>query len=231
MPTSGSGTRPPTIADVAKAAAVSRTTVSHALNGLGKVDPRTRERIKKIAADLGYRPNLRAQRLRRGQAKAIALVSSMPFAVAGGPSRLGFYMEVAAAAAERALVHDYALVLVPPVQSGSALYSLDIDGAIVVEPDENDMAVAQLRERHLPYVALGRPVSPEDDAPYVDLPRERIRRRAASDAPPGAGSAPSGTDHRRRCPPFRGRRPRRVRALRRRTRVGPARRDGSRGGR
>ncbi|MDN3293976.1 LacI family DNA-binding transcriptional regulator [Streptomyces ficellus] len=169
MPTSGSGARPPTIADVARAASVSRTTVSHALNGIGKVDPKTRERIKKVAAELGYRPNLRAQRLRRGEAKAIALASSMPFAVAGGPSRLGFYMEVAAAAAERALVHDYALVLVPPVQSGSALYSVDIDGAIVVEPDANDVATGQLRERGLPYVALGRPGSPEDDAPYVDL--------------------------------------------------------------
>ncbi|GGT15579.1 LacI family DNA-binding transcriptional regulator [Streptomyces purpureus] len=167
---SGSGPRPPTIADVARVAGVSRTTVSHALNGLGKVDPRTRERIKQVAAELGYRPNLRAQRLRRGEAKAIALASSMPFAVAGGPSRLGFYMEVAAAAAESALAHDYALVLVPPVQSGSALYSVDIDGAIVVEPDVDDAAVARLKERGLPYVALGRPLSPEEDeVPYVDL--------------------------------------------------------------
>ncbi|GGU97568.1 transcriptional regulator [Streptomyces filipinensis] len=163
------GARRPTIADVAAAASVSRTTVSHALNGIGKVDPRTRERIRKIAAELGYRPNLRAQRLRRGQAKAIALASSMPFAVAGGPSRLGFYMEVAAAAAERALVHGYALVLIPPVQSESALYSVDIDGAIVVEPEAEDAAAAQLCERGLPYVALGRPTAPGDDAPYVDL--------------------------------------------------------------
>ncbi|MEV8124576.1 LacI family DNA-binding transcriptional regulator [Streptomyces sp. NPDC085944] len=169
MATSAPGPRPPTIADVARLAGVSRTTVSHALNGLGKVDPRTRERVRQAAAELGYRPNLRAQRLRRGQAKAIALASSMPFAVAGGPSRLGFYMEVAAAAAERALLHDYALVLVPPVQSGSALYSVDIDGAIVVEPEVDDAAAAQLRERGLPYVALGRPVSPDEDAPYVDL--------------------------------------------------------------
>lgn len=114
MPISGAGSRPPTIADVARAAGVSRTTVSHALNGLGKVDPRTRERIKRVATELGYRPNLRAQRLRRGQAKAIALASTMPFAVAAGPSRLGFYMEIAAAAAESALLHGYALVLVPP---------------------------------------------------------------------------------------------------------------------
>ncbi|MFE2736910.1 substrate-binding domain-containing protein [Streptomyces sp. NPDC059349] len=169
MATSAPGPRPPTIADVARVAGVSRTTVSHSLNGLGKVDPRTRERVREVAAELGYRPNLRAQRLRRGQAKAIALASSMPFAVAGGPSRLGFYMEVAAAAAESALLHDYALVLVPPVQSDSALYSVDIDGAIVVEPEVDDAAVAQLRERGLPYVTLGRPVSSEEDAPYVDL--------------------------------------------------------------
>ncbi|MEU9304607.1 substrate-binding domain-containing protein [Streptomyces sp. NPDC048269] len=169
MPPSGLGSKPPTIADVARAAGVSRTTVSHALNGLGKVDPRTRERIKQVAAELGYRPNLRAQRLRHGQAKAIALASSMPFAVAGGPSRLGFYMEIAAAAAESALLHGYALVLVPPVQSGSGLHSVDIDGAIVVEPDVNDAAAAHLNERGLPYVALGRPVSPDEGAPYVDL--------------------------------------------------------------
>ncbi|MBT2439179.1 substrate-binding domain-containing protein [Streptomyces sp. ISL-36] len=174
MPPSGSGARPPTIADVASAAGVSRTTVSHALNGLGKVDPRTRERIKQVAADLGYRPNLRAQRLRRGQAKAIALASSMPFAVAAGPSRLGFYMEIAAAAAESALLHGYALVLVPPVRSGSGLHSVDIDGAIVVEPDVDDAAAAHLKERGLPYVTLGRPVSPDEGAPYIDLRGEFV---------------------------------------------------------
>jgi DNA-binding LacI/PurR family transcriptional regulator len=177
MPTSGAGSRPPTIADVAAAAGVSRTTVSHALNGLGKVDPRTRERIKLVAAELGYRPNLRAQRLRRGQAKAIALASSMPIAVAAGPSRLGFYMEIAAAAAESALLHGYALVLVPPVQSGSGLHSVDIDGAIVVEPDVNDAAAAHLKERGLPYVALGRPVSPDEAAPYIDLRGELVAEK------------------------------------------------------
>ncbi|ANB04482.1 LacI family transcriptional regulator [Streptomyces ambofaciens] len=174
MPASAPGPRQPTIADVARVAGVSRTTVSHALNGLGKVDPRTRERVRRAATELGYRPNLRAQRLRRGQAKAIALASSMPFAVAGGPSRLGFYMEVAAAAAESALSHGFALVLVPPVQSGSALYSVDIDGAIVVEPDVEDAAAAQLRERGLPYVSLGRPMAPDEDAPYVDLRGGRV---------------------------------------------------------
>jgi DNA-binding LacI/PurR family transcriptional regulator len=159
----------PTIADVAKAAGVSRTTVSHSLNGLGKVDPRTRQRVREVAAELGYRPNLRAQRLRHGKSQAIALASSMPLAVAGGPSRLGFYMEVAASAAERALTHGYALVLVPPVESGSGLESVDIDGAIVVEPERDDPVVARLVSRGLPYITLGRQLGAPDDVPYVDL--------------------------------------------------------------
>ena len=162
-------TRRPTIADVAEAAGVSRTTVSHSLNDLGKVDPRTRARVKRIAAELGYRPNLRAQRLRRGSAQAIALASSMPLAVAGGPARLGFYMEVAAAAAERALLHGYALVLVPPMESGSGLESVDIDGAIVVEPEREDPVVAQLQSRGLPYVTLGRQLGAPEDVASVDL--------------------------------------------------------------
>ncbi|MGH3451675.1 MAG: substrate-binding domain-containing protein [Haloechinothrix sp.] len=169
MPQSPQAAWRPTIADVAKAAGVSRTTVSHALSGLGKVDPRTRERVKQVAVDLGYRPNLRAQRLRRGHAQAIALASSMPLAVAGGPARLGFYMEVAAAAAERALTHGYALVLVPPVYSGSGLESVDIDGAIVVEPARDDAVVAQLNARGLPYVTLGRHLDASTDMPQVDL--------------------------------------------------------------
>lgn len=169
MPQSAPAEWRPTITDVAKAAGVSRTTVSHSLNGLGKVDPRTRERVKRVAAELGYRPNLRAQRLRRGHAQVIALASSMPLAIAGGPSRLGFYMEVAAAAAERALTHGYALVLVPPVESGSGLESVDIDGAIVVEPDRDDPVVAELTSRGLPYVTLGRQIDGPAGVPHVDL--------------------------------------------------------------
>ncbi|MFX7620884.1 transcriptional regulator, partial [Acinetobacter baumannii] len=87
-----------------------------ALNDRGVVDPATRARVKQIAQQLGYRPSVRAQRLRSGRAHSIALASSMPFAVAGGPSRLGFMMEVAAIAAEAALGRGLGVVLVPPLE-------------------------------------------------------------------------------------------------------------------
>ena len=100
------------IVDVAREAGVSITTVSHALNGRGQVDPKTRELVGAVARRLGYRPNRHAQQLRRSSAQVIALVSSMPFAVAGGPARLGFMMEIAAVAASVALERGLALVLV-----------------------------------------------------------------------------------------------------------------------
>jgi DNA-binding LacI/PurR family transcriptional regulator len=159
----------PTIADVARAAGVSTTTVSHALNDKGYVDPQTRERVKDTARALGYRPSVRAQRLRTGEAHTIALISSMPFEIAGGASRLGFLMEVAAVAAAAALTRGLALVLVPPVMAGRLpLEQLDIDGAIVIEPTADDPNVAHLQERGLPVVCLGRQPG-NDAAPFVDI--------------------------------------------------------------
>lgn len=159
-----------TIHDVARAAGVSLTTVSHALNDRGVVDPATRARVKRIAAELGYRPSVRAQRLQSGRANCIALLSSMPFAVAGGTSRLGFMMEVAAIAAEAAMARGLGVVLVPPLEgAGGLLETLDIDGAIVIEPLAGDPHIARLRERGVSIVSVGREPLTDSPVPYVDL--------------------------------------------------------------
>lgn len=156
------------LVDVARAAGVSPTTVSHAMNGRGYVDPKTREHVKQTAARLGYRPNHHAQQLRTGEARTIVLVSSMPFAVAGGPSRLGFLMEIAAAAASIALARGLALVLAPPIEgAAAALDRLDFDGALVVEPAASDPQIAAFVARGLPVVSIGKP--PVASVPFVDL--------------------------------------------------------------
>ena len=158
------------IVDVAREAGVSLTTVSHALNDRGFVDPKTREAVKLVALRLGYRPNRHAQRLRTAGAHMIILVSSMPFAVAGGPSRLGFLMEIAAVAAGAALSRGLALVLAPPAETGAlSLESLDIDGAIVLEPTAADSQVAYFLQQGLPVVSIGKPALSTDALPFVDL--------------------------------------------------------------
>jgi DNA-binding LacI/PurR family transcriptional regulator len=166
---SGGSARRPKIVDVAKAAGVSPTTVSHALNHRGQVDPRTRERVIEVARRLGYRPHLGAQRLRTGLARHIALISSMPFSIAGGPSRLGFFMEVASSAAETALTDGYALVLIPPLEILPSLDDLDIGGAVVVEPQQDDDVTQRLSERGVPVVSIGEQPAAEQRVPFVEM--------------------------------------------------------------
>jgi DNA-binding LacI/PurR family transcriptional regulator len=160
-----------TISDVARQAGVSVTTVSHALNGRGQVDPATRQKVEEVARELGYTPNRHAQKLRGGGSSMIALMSSMPFAVAGGPSRLGFLMEVASVAAASALERGMAMVLVPPLETGQrSLDFLDIDGALLIEPSADDKLLKELVARGLPVVSIGKPGGDAfDQVPYVDL--------------------------------------------------------------
>ena len=67
---------PSTIQDVARAAGVSVGTVSRAMNDYPDISEKTREKILRIAHELGYRPNLVAKSLSSKNFREIALVLS-----------------------------------------------------------------------------------------------------------------------------------------------------------
>ncbi|WP_226782076.1 substrate-binding domain-containing protein [Oceaniglobus trochenteri] len=158
----------PTISDLARLAGVSKTTVSHAFSGRRHVDPETCRKIKELAQQIGYRPNRSAQSLRTGRTGMIALASSMPFSIAAGPSRLGFFMEIAAAAAVASLTRNQALCLFPPIAADTGPQALAMDGAILVEPFRDDPMVERYCSSGIPVVSIGR-VPGRDDIPFVDL--------------------------------------------------------------
>lgn len=66
--------RTPTIADVAQRADVSVATVSRALTGSRRMDPRLKERVVVAARELGYQPNLHARALARSRDSSIGVV-------------------------------------------------------------------------------------------------------------------------------------------------------------
>ncbi|MDT0380031.1 LacI family DNA-binding transcriptional regulator [Streptomyces sp. DSM 42041] len=70
--------RSPTIADVARAAGVSKGTVSFALNDRPGVAPATKARILAAAEELGFRPSHRARALSHSRAFALGLVMARP---------------------------------------------------------------------------------------------------------------------------------------------------------
>lgn len=91
-----------TMDDVAAAAGVSRTTVSHTLSGHRAVNPETAKRIRAIIAQTGFQPDSRAQRL-AGKSRIIGIVVpdiSAPY-----------FGRIARGAEEVAHEREYALVV------------------------------------------------------------------------------------------------------------------------
>lgn len=144
-----------TIADVAAAAGVSRTTVSVALSGRGRVDPQTRERVRNVADALNYRPSVRAQRLRGGASRTIGLLTALPDEVVGRDSHLSFLFDLAMPLARTLLEMGYSTLLLPPIGDLAHLDSIDADAVVVIDPRESDPIITRFRERGVQVVAIG----------------------------------------------------------------------------
>ena len=143
------------IKDVAERAGVSITTVSHALNGKGRINPETRRRVQEVAERLGYRPNAVARNLAGGRTGLIGLAVAQTLERRFAVSDFAYYAQLMSAATVAAFDRGYALVLASGVE-GSAWSRLMLDGAIVVDPVQDDPLCSQLRRRHVPLVTTGR---------------------------------------------------------------------------
>ncbi len=81
--TTGKGDRTgrhgPTIRDVARLAEVSIGTASKALNANGRLREETREKVRRIAREIGYRPNDMAQSLHRTRSMTVGIISTDSF--------------------------------------------------------------------------------------------------------------------------------------------------------
>ena len=189
-----------TIHDVAAAVGVSATTVSHALNGKGRVDPATRERIAEAADELGYRPNP-ARRLRSGRSGTIALL--LPFVepdiVRDEMIALDYYMHLAGAAARAAFATGHPVLLTPPLRSADDLRDLGVDGSMVCDPARDDHRVGLFAELGLPVVTVERDPDRPDSPRVVRSDNEGNARRlldqlAARPAPRASRSSPPAAD-------------------------------------
>lgn len=95
--------QPPTVADVARRAHVSRATVSRVLNQYAHVRSEVRTRVQQAVRALGYRPDQVARSLARRETRTLGLV----VADIANP----FYGETARAIVETARDHGYHVIL------------------------------------------------------------------------------------------------------------------------
>lgn len=147
----------PTIHDVARRAGVSATTVSHTFSGKGVVSASTRERVREVAAAMGYRPDALARGLRKNRLGIIGLVlRPLESLDAFLPEGVDYFLRFAGAAAIGALECGYGLMLVAdPNADQSPEAALACDGFVITEPLVDDPLIGMLLAERVPFVAVG----------------------------------------------------------------------------
>ncbi|MCB9422629.1 MAG: LacI family DNA-binding transcriptional regulator [Ardenticatenaceae bacterium] len=160
-----------TLKDIARKVGVSVTTVSRGLAGYSDVAAETRDRIMAVAAELGYSPNVTAQRLQKQRTDMLGFI--MP--TFGPRFSDPFFSEFIAGIGNEAAAHNYDLLVSThaPDSEGErnaylrAVKKGWVDGLIVVRTREDDARIQLLCEHQFPFVAFGR-TSDALDFPYVD---------------------------------------------------------------
>ncbi|HSA49117.1 MAG TPA: LacI family DNA-binding transcriptional regulator [Yinghuangia sp.] len=163
----------PTIYDVAKAAGVAASTVSRAFARPGRVNAATAERIRQVAAELGYRVNPLASGLPTGRTSMLALVVSD----VANP----FYAEIIRGAETAAAEAGYVLLLIDTqesdrVERGSLERTLPaVEGVVLAGTRLSDSAI-RMAAKQRPLVVLNRDVA---DVPSIVLDNPYGMRLAA----------------------------------------------------
>ena len=142
-----------TIFDIAREAGVSYSTVSRTLNGYEFVKASTREKVLRVAEELGYVPNAQARSLAGGRSQLIGvLVPTLSN---------GYITEIIQAIDEELAESDYNQILYTTRrhQGKESIYAATImngaaDGLLLVVPLISTPYLEALRQQEFPYVLI-----------------------------------------------------------------------------
>ncbi len=182
MPRSGSrrNGQVVTLDDVARAAGVSRATVSRVVNRNANVSPQAQRAVERAIAALGYVPNLAARSLVTRRSDSIGLV--IPEPTGSLTSDPYFPLLLRGVSAECSAAGLQLVLLMPQSRAEEQrveafLAAGHLDGALLVSLHGNDPLPKRLRERGVPVVVGGRPPAGANVS-YVDVDNEHGARTA-----------------------------------------------------
>jgi len=146
------------INDIAKALGVSKTTVSRALSGNGRVSDKTRDRVLRYTADIGYIPNAAARNLATTKTRNIAF--SMP--LNRDSTRSSFFLECFFGVSRIAARASYDLIMMGDEleQINRIIQSRKADGMVLTRNIIGDEALEKLAGTGIPIVLTGITAAP-----------------------------------------------------------------------
>lgn len=151
-----------TINDIAEELGVSKTTVSRAISGKGRIGAKTRRKVLDYIAEHNYRPNVIAKGLAQNKTFNLGLVLPEDYNIV----EFSFFQNCMMGICKLASDADYD-VLISMVtaqnitQLERAVTNHKIDGVILTRTLTEDAPMKYLKESGIPFVAIG---STDDDA-------------------------------------------------------------------
>lgn len=147
----------PTLKTISFMTGLAVTTVSKALKNAPDIKDSTKERVRLIAEEIGYQPDLAGQRLRTGKTHVISLIIDTEEELFSMSSD---FISGVSKALRRG---PYNLVLAPYLHDDDPMEALRLivenrsaDGVILSGIESNDQRIAYLAERDVPFVTHGR---------------------------------------------------------------------------
>ena len=145
-----------TIADVAEALGVSKTTVSRAISGKGRIGQETRDRVLKYIEEHDYKPNVIAKGLAQSKTYNLCVVMPGEYDVVD----LTFFQECLFGIQEIAGIMEYDILL--SICKNNDISSLEriisnrkVDGVILMRTFVEDRQIEYLQEKKVPFVTIG----------------------------------------------------------------------------
>ncbi|WP_295731281.1 LacI family DNA-binding transcriptional regulator [uncultured Limosilactobacillus sp.] len=157
-----------TIRTIAAKAGVSTSTASRALNDNPRISLQTRQRVKQIARELGYRPNFSARNLSRGEANIIGVVFPIPDIQTTQPAN-PFHIEIMWGIGKAIRRQNYEMMVAMGTNQEDLVRQVDamaqqakVHKFVLLYSKQNDPIVSYLQRQHLTYVIVGHPYNATD---------------------------------------------------------------------
>ena len=152
-----------TIDDVAKELGISKTTVSRALSGKGRISRETTQRVKEFIDTHNYSPNVMARGLAQTKTYNIALVLPADY----GENEVAFFRECMNGICKMAGRNNYDVIIsMVNGQLDRMINNHKIDGIIISRSMVDTSAQRSLKEKGIPFVVIGS--SSEKDVVCID---------------------------------------------------------------
>ncbi|MCH5257805.1 MAG: LacI family DNA-binding transcriptional regulator [Lachnospiraceae bacterium] len=151
-----------TISDIANELGVSKTTVSRAISGKGRIGADTRQKILSYIEEHNYHPNVIAKGLAKSKTYNIGLVIPGDYNIV----ELPFFQKCMLGISKIASSMDYDVLLTIVTdddisQLKRVVINHKADGIILTRTHVNDVSASYLKEMGIPFVTIG---SMEDDS-------------------------------------------------------------------